>query len=147
MSYRNRKLRKYRHREAAINEANVTPLADVVTTLIVVFLMTMPALLWSGIQVNATRAQASKEVVRKESSTENKMTVLVAENSIQVDGDHLSLDELALLTRERMAASDDHTVIIVPEDAVLLGNVVSVMDVLKQNGASGLALLKRVRVE
>ena len=30
-------------------------------------------------------------------------------------------------------------------DDVLLGNVVSVMDVLKQNGAQGLALLNRVK--
>ncbi len=130
-----------------IAEANVTPLADVVTTLIVVFLMTMPALLWSGIQVNATRASTTREVVRKENSVQDKMTVLVTAGSIQVDGRQLGLDELAELTRSRMASTDDRTVIVVPEDAVLLGNVVTVMDVLKQNGAEGLALLNRVKAE
>jgi biopolymer transport protein ExbD len=117
----------------------------VVTTLIVVFLMTMPALLWSGIQVNATRAAKSREVVRQENSADDKLTVLITAESIQVDGRLISLDELAVLTRARMAGASDRLAIVVPEDAVRLGNVVTVMDVLKQNGADGLALLNRVK--
>ena len=140
-------MRRNKNSFQSINEANVTPLADVVTTLIVVFLMTMPALLWSGIQINATRASRSREVVRKDRSVQDKMTVLVTTGSIQVDGQEVDLDQLAALTKARMSSSDDRTVIVVPEDAVLLGNVVSVMDVLKQNGAEGLALLNRVKVE
>jgi len=135
--------RKQRNDET-ISGANVTPLADVVTTLIVIFLMTMPAILWSGIQVNATRAVKTDEVVRKENSVQDKMTVLVAENGIQVDGELCDLAGLAALTRERLRGDADRTVIVVPDDAVLLGNVVSVMDVLKQNGGEGLALLNRV---
>jgi len=129
----------------AIAEVNIIPLADVVTTLIVVFLMTMPALLWSGIQVNATRAAKSREVVRQENSADDKLTVLVTAESIQVDGRHVTLDELGTLTRSRMAGAGDRLVIVVPDDAVRLGNVVTVMDVLKQNGAEGLALLNRAK--
>lgn len=128
-----------------IAEANIVPLADVVTTLIVVFLMTMPALMWSGIQVNATRATKTETVVRKENSAEDKLTVLVTAASIQVDGRHVDLAELGSLARERLAASGDRTVIVVPEADVRLGNVVTVMDVLKQNGAKGLALLGRAK--
>ena len=137
--------RRRRSNPEGIAEANVTPLADVVTTLIVVFLMTMPALLWSGIQVNATRASKTREVTRKENSADDKLTVLVTAASIQVDGELVDLDGLAAIARERLAGSEDRTVIGVPEDDVLLGNVVSVMDVLKQNGAQGLALLNRVK--
>ncbi|MCB9515253.1 MAG: biopolymer transporter ExbD [Candidatus Krumholzibacteriia bacterium] len=137
--------RRRRINPEGIAEANVTPLADVVTTLIVVFLMTMPALLWSGIQVNATRASKTREVTRKENSADDKLTVLVTAASIQVDGELVDLDGLAAIARERLAGSEDRTVIVVPEDDVLLGNVVSVMDVLKQNGAQGLALLNRVK--
>jgi biopolymer transport protein ExbD len=130
-----------------ITEVNVIPLADVVTTLIVIFLVTMPAVLWSGIQVNATRAARTHEVVRKERSVQDKLTVLVAESGPQVDGITLSLSELGALTRQRMADGGDRTVIVVPEDPVLLGRVVTVMDVLKQNGAEGLALLNKVDTE
>jgi biopolymer transport protein ExbD len=128
-----------------ISEVNIIPLADVVTVLIVVFLMTMPALLWSGIQINATRAATSQEVVRKENSAEDKLTVLVTPASIQVDGRLVDLAELATLTRSRLSGTSDRTVIVVPEDDVRLGNVVTVMDVLKQNGAEGLALLGRAK--
>lgn len=139
--------RRRRAHDEALAEANVTPLADVVTTLIVVFLMTMPALLWSGIQVNATQAAKTSEVTRAENTAEDKFTVLVTAESIQVDGEHVDLDRLAVLARERLAGSAAPTAIVVPDDAVLLGNVVSVMDVLKQNGAEGLALLNRVKAE
>lgn len=134
-----------RTRLDSIAEANIVPLADVVTTLIVVFLMTMPALLWSGIQVNATRASKTEAVTRKENSAVDKLTVLVTAESIQVDGRLVDLTELAALTRTRLAASSDRTVIVVPEAEVRLGNVVTVMDVLKQNGAEGLALLGRAK--
>ncbi len=137
--------RTRRARLDSIAEANIVPLADVVTTLIVVFLMTMPALLWSGIQVNATRAATTSEVTRKENSAVDKLTVLVTAESIQVDGRLVNLTELADLTRTRLASSNDRTVIIVPEPEVRLGNVVTVMDILKQNGAEGLALLGRAK--
>ncbi|MCP4548328.1 MAG: biopolymer transporter ExbD [bacterium] len=129
------------------NEANITPLADVVTTLIVVFLMTMPAMLWSGIQVNATKATAGSEVVHKDKSTDEKMTVVVMADGLEVDGESVRVEDLAHLTRRRLAGMSDHTVIVVPQDEVLLGKVVTVMDVLKQNGAKGLALLNRVKAE
>ncbi len=45
------------------NDANITPLADVTTTLIVVFLITMPALMWNGIQVNQAEAGSEQAVV------------------------------------------------------------------------------------
>ena len=45
------------------NEANITPLADVTTTLIVVFMITMPAMMWNGIQVNQAEAGSETAVV------------------------------------------------------------------------------------
>ena len=46
-----------------LHEANITPLADVTTTLIVVFLITMPAILWNGINVKAAQSAAVEQVV------------------------------------------------------------------------------------
>lgn len=138
-------MKRRRKDNATFTEANVTPLADVVTTLIVVFLMTMPALMWSGIQVAATKASASSTVVAPEEKTAvDKLTVVVTPDGIEVDGRSVDRDELAELTREKMSGSTDRTAIIVPDDRVLLGGVVTVMDILKQNGAVNLALLNRV---
>ena len=126
------------------NSANITPLADVTTTLIVVFLITMPAIMGNGIQVNATRAEASSTVVTtREQSDDEMLMVTVAPEGIKVNGDDVVLAELEELLRTRLETRIDKTVVIVPSDFVKLGDVVDVMDAAKGGGATSLALLNR----
>lgn len=126
------------------NSANITPLADVTTTLIVVFLITMPAIMGNGIQVNATRAEASETVVTtREQNDDEMLMVTVAPEGIKVNGDEVVLAELEELLRTRLESRIDKTVVIVPSDFVKLGDVVDVMDAAKGGGATGLALLNR----
>ena len=61
------------------NEANITPLADVTTTLIVVFLITMPALMWNGIQVNSAEAGSEQAVVTPTESTDDGLLTVVVD--------------------------------------------------------------------
>ena len=58
------------------NDANITPLADVTTTLIVVFLITMPAIMGNGIQVNSTRAEASASVLTTAEPKDDEMVMV-----------------------------------------------------------------------
>ncbi len=126
------------------NSANITPLADVTTTLIVVFLITMPAIMGNGIQVNATRAEASETVVTtREQSDDEMLMVTVAPEGIKVNGDTVALAELEDLLKSRLDERIDKTVVIVPSDFVKLGDVVDVMDAAKGGGATSLALLNR----
>ena len=126
------------------NSANITPLADVTTTLIVVFLITMPAIMGNGIQVNATRAEASETVVTtREQDNDEMLMVTVAPEGIKVNGDEVALGELEDMLRDRLATRIDKTVVIVPSDFVKLGDVVDVMDAAKGGGAQSLALLNR----
>ena len=126
------------------NSANITPLADVTTTLIVVFLITMPAIMGNGIQVNATRAEASETVVTtREQNDDEMLMVTVAPEGIKVNGSEVVLAELEDLLRDRLAERIDKTVVIVPSDFVKLGDVVDVMDAAKGGGAQSLALLNR----
>ncbi|MBU0742478.1 biopolymer transporter ExbD [bacterium] len=126
------------------NSANITPLADVTTTLIVVFLITMPAIMGNGIQVNATRAEASETVVTtREQNDDEMLMVTVAPEGIKVNGDEVVLAELEDLLRVRLESRVDKTVVIVPSDFVKLGDVVDVMDAAKGGGARSLALLNR----
>jgi len=126
------------------NSANITPLADVTTTLIVVFLITMPAIMGNGIQVNATRAEASETVVTtREQNDDEMLMVTVAPEGIKVNGDEVVLGELEDILRTRLQERIDKTVVIVPSDFVKLGDVVDVMDAAKGGGAQSLALLNR----
>lgn len=127
------------------NAANITPLADVTTTLIVVFLITMPAIMGNGIQVNATRAEASDTVVSTAApeDEEELLMVSVTPEGIQVNGEATELADLTASLAERLAARVEKTVVIVPSDFVTLGAVVDVMDAAKAGGAKSLALLNR----
>lgn len=136
-----RKNRSHLHEE---NAPNITPLADVTTTLIIVFLMTMPAILGNGIQVNATRAEASETVVTtREKQDEEMLLVSVTPEGVKMNGETVPLADLEQRLADALSARTDKTVVIVPSDFVKLGDVVDVMDAAKGGGASSLALLNR----
>ena len=127
------------------NEANITPLADVTTTLIVVFLITMPALLWNGIQVNSAEAGSEQAVVTPTESTEDGLlTVVVALEGISLNGTPMDPEKLEAELTIRLAERSDKTVVIVPHDDVILGTVVEVLDIAKASGADNLAMLNQI---
>ena len=127
------------------NEANITPLADVTTTLIVVLLITMPALLWNGIKVNSAEAGSEQAVVTPTESTEDGLlTVVVAPEGITLNGTSMEPDELETELTLRLAERSDKTVVIVPHDEVILGLVVEVLDIAKASGAENLAMLNQI---
>lgn len=127
------------------NEANITPLADVTTTLIVVFLITMPALLWNGIQVNSAEAGGEQAVVTPTEATDDGLlTVAVTPGGITLNGSAVGPQELETELTERLAERGDKTVVIVPHDDVILGAVVEVLDIAKASGAENLAMLNEI---
>ncbi len=127
------------------NEANITPLADVTTTLIVVFLITMPAMLWNGIQVNSAEAGSEQAVITPTEATEDGLlTVAVTPEGITLNGAAMEPDELETELTARLAERSDKTVVIVPHDDVILGSVVEVLDIAKASGAENLAMLNQI---
>ena len=127
------------------NEANITPLADVTTTLIVVFLITMPALLWNGIQVNPAEAGSEQAVITPTEATDDGLlTVAVTPEGITLNGTAMEPDELEIELTARLAERSDKTVVIVPHDDVILGLVVEVLDIAKASGAENLAMLNQI---
>jgi biopolymer transport protein ExbD len=127
------------------NEANITPLADVTTTLIVVFLITMPAIMWNGIQVNQAEAGTeNSEIQPTEIHDDDLITVAVDPDGIRLNGRLVTAEELEAELPERLAALVDRTVVIIPHDDVTLGQVVEVLDIAKASGAESLALLNEI---
>lgn len=128
-----------------ITDVNITPLADVCTTLILVFIVTMPTLLWNGIQVNATRAQASPDVVvqRPKDDRTELLTVAVLPEGLTLNRQPITLANLPSALERELTDRDEKTVVVVPSDLVPLGEVVTVLDIAKASGAQHLALLDR----
>jgi biopolymer transport protein ExbD len=127
------------------NEANITPLADVTTTLIVVFLITMPALAGHGINVNQAEAGSESAVVTPtEMKNETLLTVAINPEGITLNGTLVAVEYLQQELSGKLLDQDDKTVVIVPHDEVLLGQVVEVLDIAKASGAESLAMLNEI---
>lgn len=127
------------------NEANITPLADVTTTLIVVFLITMPALMWNGIQVNSAQAGSEQAVVTPtDAADDGLLMVAVDPDGISLNGEKIDAENLEIELTEQLALRNDKTVVIVPHDDVILGEVVEVLDIAKASGAESLAMLNQL---
>ena len=127
------------------NEANITPLADVTTTLIVVFLITMPALAGHGIKVNQAEAGSESAVVTPmEMKNESLLTLAIKPEGITLNGAMVDVSNLQNELSDKLAEREDKTLVIVPHDDVLLGLVVEVLDIAKASGAESLAMLNEI---
>lgn len=121
---------------------NLIPLSDAALTLIIVFLITMPALLWTGIKINATRA------VRSESAGASKpdlqpVSISITKQKVYLNGKEVDIKNLKQNLGKELAKKKGRTVIVVPDANVLLDQVVEVLDIAKQAGADKLALLRK----
>lgn len=130
---------------SGLTDANITPLADVTTTLIVVFLITMPALMWNGFDVNqAQTGGENPEVQPTEELDESLITLAVTLEGLELNGELLADQDVANALQRELAARSDRTVVIVPDDRVMLGRVVTALDIAKASGAENLALLNEI---
>jgi biopolymer transport protein ExbD len=137
--------RKQRSLIAGLSDANITPLADVTTTLIVVFLITMPALMWNGFDVNQAEAGGKNPIVQPtDKADDDLLTIAVTPAGYLLNGKQMGENELGVALRVRLGARADRTVVIVPDDVVPLGRVVTALDIAKASGAASLALLNRI---
>ena len=126
----------------AQNEANITPLADVTTTLIVVFLITMPSIMWNGINVKPAEMGSEQQVIQHEVKDKNDLVIVkVDPDGIRLNGALVERESLESMLRTALSQREDRTVVVVPSDLVELGLVVEVLDAAKAGGATSLALL------
>jgi biopolymer transport protein TolR len=128
-----------------LHEPNITPLADVTTTLIVAFLITMPAIMWNGINVKAAQAKAEEQVVAPTSEKDDGLlTIAVNPEGITVNEQPVARADLRETLALNLMLREERTVLVVPSDLVKLKDVVDVLDIAKSAGAETLALLNEI---
>lgn len=121
---------------------NLTPLSDAALTLIVVFLITMPALLWTGIKINSTKAIRSEKAEAPKPDLQ-PVSISITEQKVYLNGKEIDIKNLKRNLQKELAKKKGRTVIVVPDANVLLDQVVKVLDIAKQAGADKLALLRK----
>ncbi len=121
---------------------NVTPLVDVVLVLLIIFLVVTP-LMAKSFWVHLPKQE--KEEVEPEELKDDPTPPLVlrvrANDTLEVNGIEIGLDELPERLARMFAARDDHILFFDAEDATDYGFTVAVLDRAREGGAVSIAPL------
>jgi biopolymer transport protein ExbD len=123
-------------RSRIVAEINITPLTDVFLVLLVIFMITTSVMMESAAEVDLPGAA--------ETTTESRgVIVTITSNKEVYVGDRQvpSGDaELVTTLRDALRHSTDKVVILAGDRSVVLGEVVRVLSLSKEAGATGFAL-------
>jgi biopolymer transport protein ExbD len=127
---------KAHHRGRLVAEINVTPLTDVFLVLLIIFMITASALVKPAADVNLPKAESHEE------ETRGVMVTMTPSHEIYVNQRPVGGDDAAVASalKDAIDHSADKTVILAGDRQVVLGEVVRVLGLAKEAGATGFAL-------
>ena len=130
--------------EETLSEVNVIPLADLSLVLLIILMVLSPMVMQSMIKVHATRASAIPSM--NEKPPEPPLILLINPDGVYLNTVKMNSDlALAAKLAQALGERQDKTVLITADPAVIHGKVVSVLDLVKQQGAEKIALLHKAK--
>jgi len=116
-------------------EINVTPLTDVFLVLLIIFMITTSAMVKPAADVDLPKAESDEE-------SKGVLVTMTPSHEIFVNERPVANDDasLASVLRDSLAHSQEKVVILAGDRQVVLGEVVRVLGVAKEAGATGFAL-------
>jgi biopolymer transport protein ExbD len=119
-----------------VAEINVTPLTDVFLVLLIIFMITTSAMVKPAADVDLPKAPESQEEAK------GVMVTITPSKEIFVNERPVPADDasLASVLRDTLARSKEKVVILAGDRQVVLGEVVRVLGLAKEAGATGFAL-------
>jgi biopolymer transport protein ExbD len=117
-------------------EINVTPLTDVFLVLLIIFMITTSAMVKPAADVDLP--ESSEE----EDETQGVMVTMTPSREIFVDDRPVPRDDASLVSalKDSLGRRNEKIVILAGDREVVLGEVVRVLGLAKEAGASGFAL-------
>jgi biopolymer transport protein TolR len=118
-----------------MNQINVVPYIDVTLVLLVIFMVTAP-MTNPGVVDLPKVGQALKQP-----QLPPVVLTIKLNNKIELDNKAMARDELLLAVRQALSKSPERAVVIAADKNVKYDDVISVMDLLKQNKVDKVGLL------
>jgi biopolymer transport protein TolR len=122
-------------RRRIMADINITPLTDVFLVLLIIFMITTSAMMKpEDVQL--------PESAQEEQETQGVMVTMTPGREIYVNDRPVTPDDATVVSalRDALASSKDKVVILAGDRQVVLGEVVRVLGLAKEAGASGFAL-------
>jgi biopolymer transport protein ExbD len=125
-----------------LNEVNVIPLADLSLVLLIILMVLSPMIMQSMIKVQSSRATAIKSL--RDQPKEPPLILALSAHSVSLNTVIVTDDvDLASRLAQALGNRDDKTVLFTADPDVLHGRFVQVLDLVKQQGADKIAILKK----
>jgi biopolymer transport protein ExbD len=117
------------------SEINITPFTDVVLVLLVIFMITTPLMVQSGIQVKLPK------VAQAETDEGEMLTIMIdPAGTIFLNGKAISPENLKATLTATLSNKPDQTVVVKADKETKYDWVVNAIDIAKQSGAKKFAL-------
>ncbi len=114
---------------------NIIPFVDIVLVLLIIFMVTSTAIIKASFEVNLPRAASGGAAVK---STLN--LVLTSDEKLFLNGQPTTRDELGPAVAREAQGVPDLQAVIAADKRAPYGEVVALIDVVKQNGVKAFAL-------
>lgn len=121
--------------DETISSINIIPFVDIVLVLLIIFMLTSAAIVKASLKVDLPKAASAGQAVE---STLN--IVLTKEGDLFVNGEPTLRHELAAFVRAEANRIAKLQAVVAADQAVPYGDVISVIDLVKQNGVTAFAL-------
>ncbi len=121
------------------SDINVTPMADIMLVLLVIFMITTP-LMQEGIFVNKAKARNAQEAPEIEGEDSTTITV-TRDQSIYVNSELVSEDDLLGKLTDRVALAPDEPLFVKSDVAAPFGTVVGIINKGREVGVERIGLL------
>lgn len=130
-----KKLSDHSDDEGILASINVIPFVDIVLVLLVIFMLTSAAIVRASIKVELPKAASAG--ARVETTINLTYT---KDRELLLDGDKTTMKDAAAFVRKEAAANPKVQAVISADTGVEYGDVIDVIDMVKQNGVTTFAL-------
>jgi biopolymer transport protein ExbD/biopolymer transport protein TolR len=121
------------------SDINVTPMADVMLVLLIIFMVVTP-MLQKGVNVELAKTQNPHDMT--EADKEDSVLVAVArDGKFYLNQDRVNIDDLTAKVSELLSSRIDKTIFVKGDFRAKYGDVVQVVDNLRAAGVDQIGLL------
>ena len=130
-------MRKAKLQHQVMSEINITPLTDVMMVLLIIFMVTTPLIMRSGIDINLPKVKSKTQT----DMTKQKIEIFLSlKGEIFINDKPVEINELSNNLKKLLLGTKDRTVVVTADEKIAYGKAVQILDIAKQSGATKLVL-------